>query len=140
MKRLILLFVLFFAVITVNGQVFFGHVPERTIEKGLLDNGEFMFSLDAVIAGPTWTFENNFDKPIFLQGAAIAIGYKHFKADLKSDWGISLALTNKFQLGDEQTQQVGIALLPNYYNLMVGPVYFFGNKYPGIMVGGSVTF
>ena len=54
MRRLILLFVLFFAVITVNGQVFFGHVPERTIEKGLLDNGEFMFSLGAistVIAG-----------------------------------------------------------------------------------------
>jgi len=143
MKKIISIFLFLFMITVVQAQkgiIIFGHVPNKAIEKALFDNGEFLFSLDAVIAGPTWTFENNFDKPIMIQGAAIAVGYKHVQADLKSDWGVSLAVTNKFKIGDTQTQQVGIALLPNYYNLMIGPVYFFGNKYPGIMIGGSITF
>lgn len=142
MKKLISILTFLFILTGLQAQKglsLFGHVSQKAVDRGIFDNGQFVFSLDAVVAGPTWTFENGFDKPIPIQGAAIAIGYKHLKPDLKSDWGVSIALSNKFKMGEEQTQQVGIALLPNYYNLMVGPVWFIGNKYPGIMVGGSIT-
>jgi len=142
MKKLIMFLFAVMLVVTASAQKvsIFGHVSQKAVDRGIFDNGQFVFSLDAVVAGPTWTFESGFDKPILIQGAAIAIGYKHIKADLKSDWGVSVALSNKFKMGEDQTQQVGIALLPNYYNLMIGPVWFIGNKYPGIMTGGTITF
>jgi len=143
MKKLISILLFLFILTGLQAQKgisIFGHVSQKSIDRGVFDNGQFVFSLDAVVAGPTWTFESGFDKPILIQGAAIAIGYKHLKPNLKSDWGVSIALSNKFKMGDEQTQQVGIALLPNYYNLVIGPVWFIGNKYPGIMTGGTITF
>jgi hypothetical protein len=103
-------------------------------------NGEFVFSLDAVASGPIWTFENADVQKSWLEGYGIALGYKHVNPDLESDWGVNIAYMNKVKFGEELFEKQGIAILPNYHSLVAGPVWFFGDKYPGVMVGGMITF
>lgn len=123
-----------------KGVVVLGHVSQKTVEKGLLDNGSLMLSFDAVIQGPTYVFGDPDAQIKVIQGYGIAVGYKHILPDLTSDYGVSLGVIHKVMTEEGESQKIGIALLPNYYNFMAGPIWFVGDKYPGVMVGGFITF
>lgn len=123
-----------------KGVAVLGHVSKKTIEKGLLNNGSFLLSFDAVIEGPTYVFDGPDTQFKVVKGYGIAAGYKHILPDLTSDYGVSIGVIHKVITGEGEKKRIGVAILPNYYNFMAGPVWFVGDRYPGVMVGGSLTF
>lgn len=122
-----------------KGVVILGHVSQKTIEKGFLNNGSFLLSFDAVIEGPTYVFDGPDSQFNVVKGYGIAAGYKHVLPDLTSDYGFSIGVIHKVITSEGESQKIGFAILPNYYRFMAGPIWFIGDKYPGIMVGGTIT-
>jgi len=143
MKKILLFFAILLVTINVGAQiVIFGNVPHKAIDRGIFDNGKFLWSLDAVIGGPEFTLDN---KVSLISGAGFAIGYQHYKPDLSSDWGINLGVMTKVQIGEEQEPILKLALLPSFHRGMAGPTYLFDNSKKfyerlGLMVGASIYF
>ena len=156
MKRLILFIAILFVTINLAAQkpfVVFGNAPsdlfrgELTTDRdSRINNGVFLWSLDAVVSGAEITFnkDESVFQTAFLSGVGGALGYKHYKpnSDLEpvSDWGVSGAILTKVKLNDIVQTKMKVALLVNLYNFTAGPVFTFGENKLGLLVGANIVF
>jgi len=148
MKKLLLLFscIMLFGVMQAQKPVvLFGHVSNKSTERALLTNGQMLFSLDAVISGYEVNIKTGNGQ--FISGAGLAFGYKNYEdvERLVSNWGVSVGVMSTVQIGQEFSPNLKVALLPSFYNLMIGPTYTFDNTLTGlarfgVMIGGSIKF
>jgi len=130
--------------------VVFGHVPKvfgsETVDRTVKATGDFLWSLDAVVSGAQITFNNETDvfETSFLSGVGGAIGYKFYKpledGSAISTWGVSGALLTKVKLNEVVETGLEAAILLNVYNFTAGPVYIFGDKKLGLLVGANISF
>lgn len=151
MKRILLLVTVILVTINLGAQkpfVFFGNIPSDlfTVDRDIKATGTFLWSLDAAVSAAEITFNRdaNIFETSFLSGVGGAIGYKHYKplADGSpiTDWGINLALLTKVKLNDIVQTRMKLALLASIYNITAGPVYTFGDKKMGLLVGANIAF
>jgi hypothetical protein len=145
MKKLILFSSIILFSISVSAQkpfVLFGNFPVKytSVDRDIKLKGEFLWSLDMVISGFEINYVDKAFKTTVLSGAGAAIGYKHYTADLISNWGVGLAVMTKFEGLEETWSRLKLGLLFSVYNITAGPSYTIGNKYPGLLVGANIRF
>lgn len=155
MKKILLLLLFAFVFAFNYAQkpfVLFGNAPQDLFKFDTADrdtklnNGVFLWSLDAVVSGAEITFnrDESFFETRFLSGVGGAVGYKHYKPAADgtpySDWGVSGALLTKVKINDVVRTGLEVAVLANVYNFTAGPVYIFSEKKLGLLVGANIQF
>lgn len=151
MKKLILLLLVIVSTTAQAQFVLFGHAPKDYFKEPTTDqtrrlNGDFLWSLDAVVSGAEITYNKELSifETKFLSGVGGAIGWKHYKPlpDLTpvSDYGFNLAILTQVRINETIRTGMEIALLVNVYNFTAGPVYIFNEKKIGLLVGGAINF
>ena len=126
----------------------FGHVqnlPELKT-RGILDNTNTLWALDAVVSGVEVTFNNvdTYFETKVLSGVGAAVGIKKFKVNADSTvtttFGASLALLTSVKLNEIVDTKLKVALLAHVYNFTAGPTFTLGDNKFGLLVGATINF
>lgn len=151
MKKLVtIIFVLLIGAVTMAQKPFvvLGHVeniPELR-ERGILDNTNVLWSLDAVVSGAEITFNSgsSYFETSVLSGVGGAVGIKKFKLNedgtLTPTVGASFAVLTSVKVNEVVDTRLKLALLAHVYNFTAGPTFTFTDNKVGFLVGATIAF
>lgn len=151
MKKLV---TIFFALVLSVGLfaqkpfVVFGHVNDvpNLVDRGILDNTNTLWSLDAVVSGAEITLnsgESYFETHV-LSAVGGAVGIKKFRLNedgtLTPTVGASFAVLTSVKIDEVVDTRLKLALLAHVYNFTAGPTYTFVDNKVGLLVGATIAF
>jgi hypothetical protein len=147
MKKLIILFAIFFVTINLAGQGFFKPVPndlfsaEQTADRTIKGTSTWLFRPAITVTAVQWNWDKDskmFNAQAF-QSAGLGIGYQHFTTTSATDptpfsnYGANLLLL----LGTD----VSVAGTFTGFGIVnLGVLYNFTQKAPGILCGVQLKF
>jgi hypothetical protein len=128
--------------------VVFGHVNDvpQLVDRGILDNTNTLWSLDAVVSGAEITFNTgaSYFETHVLSAVGGAVGIKKFKLNedgtLTPTVGASFAVLTAVKIDEVVDTRLKLALLAHVYNFTAGPTFTFTDNKVGFLVGTSIQF
>ena len=128
--------------------VVFGHVNDvpKLVDRGILDNTNTLWSLDAVVSGAEITFNSGatYFETHVLSAVGGSVGIKKFRLNedgtLTPTVGASFAVLTSVKIDEVVDTRLKLALLAHVYNFTAGPTFTFVDNKVGFLVGTSIQF